>query len=130
MNEDNGYQWLPYDNGRTVGVYGPEGGFVLRDEEFRDPDEPEDADARLTLEQLPVSLAGSGPAFALTATLYSGWLMHPWRVGDEATARAAFDATKPELAALAAMIPDEDDRDIAARVETLNRAAEAFTRAH
>lgn len=112
--------WYAYENGASLGRPGPAGGIVRRDEELGDKDDPEDADARLTLEQ-------EGSAFMLTAQLYP-WMLHTRAADDAAAADAAFEAMRPELSRLAALIPYDDDPDIAGRVAALEAAIEAFTR--
>ena len=118
--EELARDWRPYESGATLGKRGPARGNVLRDEEYGDPDEPEDADARVTLESL------APESFAVTANLYGGWLHETATQVSESTADAVFDAAKAELARLAALIPDEDDRDIAGRIAPLNAEVAAF----
>ena len=126
--------WHDYENGRTLGRRGPEGGTVLRDEELGEDaaassagnDEDEEgpvADARLTLERV------GDNAFALTATLY-GWMAHTHLLAADDTDAAlqAFDTMKAELARLARLLPYEDDRDIDKKVRALNAAIDEFTR--
>ena len=103
-----------------MGKRGPANGNVVRDEEWGDAEEPEDADARLTLE----TLADGG--FAVTANLYGGWLQETARFADEAGAAAAYTRAAGELSRLAGFIPEEDERDMAAAIETLNREVAAF----
>lgn len=117
--------WHPYENGRTVGRRGPEGGMVLGDEELTDDEAAEDdegpvADARLTLEMVE-----SG-AYALSATLY-GWMLHTHTPSDPSAAGPTFEAMKTDLARLADGLPYEGDRDIDAKVQALNAAIDAFT---
>jgi hypothetical protein len=115
------YGWYAYDGGATVGGRGPEGGVVLRDEELGDPDDPEYADARLTLERMTAE-----DRFAVTAVLYGGWLGHTARFANEAAADSAYDAMSEELENLADLIPDETDKNVEAGVRALNEAAAAF----
>jgi hypothetical protein len=114
--------WYPYEEGATIHQIGPEGGYVLRDEELGDPEEPEDADVRLTLERGRVE----NPGFFLTANLYGGWLYHVARRDTEAEAVALYDAVKPELVRLAALLPMEDDRDVEGKAKVLLQAAADF----
>ncbi len=116
---DEEQTWYPYEGGVTIGKPGPLGGHVTRDEEWGDPEEPEDADARLTLE----AVAGG---YAVTANLYGGWLQETARFTDEAAALAAHEATREELTRLAALIPDEEDRDLVGAVAHLNREVAVF----
>lgn len=113
-------EWYPYEDGDTINKIGPEGGYVLRDEEFGDPEEPEDADIRLTLEQGRVE----NPGFFVSANLYGGWMYHVVRRESEAEAVALYDALKPELERLAGMLPYEGDRDIEGKARSLIEAVE------
>lgn len=118
MDEER--SWYPYEAGETAGKRGPASGRVLRDEEWGDAEEPEDADARLTLESLPDG------RFAVTANLYGGWLQETARFADEEAASAAYAGAAGELTELAGFIPEEDERDMAGAMERLNREVTAF----
>lgn len=120
-DEDAGI-WYPYEDGDTINDVGPEGGYVLRDEEYGDPEDPEDADIRLTLEQGKAE----DPGFFLTANLYGGWLYQVTKHTSEADAAARYEAVKPDLIRLAAMIPMEEDRDIPGKVQKLTEAVADF----
>ena len=116
MIEETIELWYPYENGDTIGEVGFDGGIILRDEEYGDPNDAEYADARLTLERGGIGLESR----RLTANLY-GWLQAQRDYPAEAKALADFDHLKGELSRLADLIPDEDDRTIALQVETLGR---------
>jgi hypothetical protein len=122
MNDDEMGSWYPYEDGDTINDIGPEGGYILRDEEYGDPDDPEDADIRLTLEQGKAD----NPGFFLTSNLYGGWLYQVTKYATEAEAAAQYDAAKGELVHLAAMIPMEDDRDVQGKVQKLLEAVGEF----
>ena len=114
--------WYPHEAGSTVGKRGPEGGTVLADEELGDPDDPEDADARLTLER-------GADGFSVIANLYGGWLYVVAFSSDDESARQTCEALRAELETLSAMIPMEGDRDVNGKVEALLAAcAEAEAR--
>jgi hypothetical protein len=115
--------WYPYAGGSTINTVGGAGGYVLRDEELGDPDDPEEADARLTLEQGRID----APGFILTATLY-GWLFHSVRYPDESEATAAYDAMRAELTAMSELIPYEEDgpKHITEKADKLGAAIAAF----
>ena len=97
-------EWYPYEQGTTMGQAGPEGGTVLRDEEYGNPDDPEDAHARLTLERA----ANGGAGYVLTATLY-GWMFVTRPEADQAQAEGTYTAMRAELERLSTMFPYEED---------------------
>ena len=123
-NEESTGEWYPYETGETIDTLGPESGLILRDEEYGDPDEPEDADVRLTLEQG----RADNPGFFLTANLYGGWMYHVARRSTEAEGIALYNAVQPELERLAGMLPMEDDRDIPGKARLLQEAITDFER--
>ena len=104
--------WYPYESGATLGQRGPEGGSVLTDEELGNPDDPEDADARLTLER-------GTDRFSVIANLYGGWLYVIAGRETEEAARAVCEELRADLETLSAMIPMEDDRDVKGKVQAL-----------
>jgi hypothetical protein len=122
-NDEYKPTWYPYENGTTIGEIGPEGGYVLRDEEYGDPDDDEDADARLTLEQGKAD----NPGFPLSATLY-GWLFHVVRCDTQSEAEAAYSAMRSELEALRELLPYEEDgpKKIEKKAAILLEAITAF----
>lgn len=122
MDEDDAGNWYPYEGGDTINDIGPEGGYILRDEEFGDSEDPEDADIRLTLEQGKAD----NPGFFLTANLYGGWLYQVTKHASEADGIAHYEAAKPELLRLAALIPMDDDRDVQGKVQKLLEAVAEF----
>ena len=96
-------------------------GLIQRDEELGDPLEPEDAEARITLEQ------GRDEAieFFVTAQLYGGWLFLTVRRETKPTAEAIYDTLRAELERLAVLMPYEGEgqRDVVIRAAAA--AAEA-----
>jgi multidrug efflux pump subunit AcrA (membrane-fusion protein) len=113
--------WYSTEGGRNIGQLGIENGFILRDEEFGDPEEPEDAEARITLEQGRIE----NPGFFVTAQLYGGWLFVTVSRATLAEAEALYDTLRAELERLAALMPYEGEgqRDVARRAAVA--AAEA-----
>jgi hypothetical protein len=105
--------WYPHESGATIGRRGPEGGRVVQDLQLGDPNDPEDADARLTLES-----DGEGHARTI-ANLYGGWL---YLVIEQ----DAMQTLQPELERLAALIPWEGERDVETRVRALMQEIEAL----
>jgi hypothetical protein len=86
---------------------------VVFDEELGDPDDPEDADVRLTVE------TDDEGRFQTVANLYGGWL-YLIAPGDSRS------ELRPELERLADLIPAEDDRDVDQKARTLLREIEAI----
>lgn len=92
--------WLPFEDGETIGIKGSEGGTVTADEQHS-------SGARITLE----SQCLRAP-FAITVTIY-GWAYHTRFFADEATARQAYDDMKPPLVEILALLPQDEDDEIA-----------------
>ncbi|WP_395092255.1 hypothetical protein [Armatimonas sp.] len=113
--------WYSTEGGRTLGQLGMESGLIQRDEELGDPLEPEDAEARITLEQ------GRDEAieFFVTAQLYGGWLFLTVRRETKPAAEAIYDTLRAELERLARLMPYEGEgqRDVVIRAAAA--AAEA-----
>ncbi|MGC4043852.1 MAG: hypothetical protein QM758_08590 [Armatimonas sp.] len=106
-------EWYPFENGETIGHRGPEGGRVVSDEELGDSEDPEDADARLTLES-------DGENYTRTiANLYGGWMYL-------VVERDVVEELRIELERLSGLIPMEDERDIDGKVRTLLKEIEVF----
>lgn len=76
--------WHGFDEGKSIGTLGSEGGVTFRDEEH-------DAGARITLER-DTRIA----PFAITCGLY-GWFFHTCFFPAEAVAEEAFAAMKIEM---------------------------------
>lgn len=106
-----------------MGQAGPEGGIVLRDEEYGNPDDPEEAHARLTLERA----ANSASGFILTATLY-GWMFITRPVPDQTQAEAGYTAMRSDLEQLSTLFPYEEDGPalIQKKAQDLTNAITAF----
>lgn len=119
-------EWYPYENGATMGQVGSENGYVIRDDELGDPDDSEDADARLTLEQGRVDR----PGWRFSATLY-GWMFQVHEMPaetPEADALRVFDEMKAALTRLAGLLPYEEDgqRRIEQKAAQLNAGIADF----
>lgn len=110
--------WYSTDGGRTIDKLGPESGYILRDEELGDPEEPEDADARLTLEQGRVE----NPGFFVTAQLYGGWFFVTVKRSTQADADTLYAELRVALERLAELLPRESDRNVPQKLATLNTA--------
>lgn len=123
FSEETDSEWYPYEGGRTVNQLGGQSGYILRDEELGDPEDPEAADARLTLEQG----RADNPGFFLTAAFY-GWMVHTTRQETQAVANTTYDAMRAELTRLAGLLPYEEDggKRIEAKTQALNAAIAQF----
>ena len=97
--------WVPADDGATTGMTGPEGGEIWKDEEHPDG-------ARITLERDTLL----GAPFAVTASVY-GWLVQALFYADEPTALQQYEAVKPQLAAIAALVVAERSAEAADAVD-------------
>jgi hypothetical protein len=112
MNRNNGsngtHGWYPYDEGKTIGIRGTEGGTIARDEEHGDG-------ARITLERDTLYKV----PFAITCGIYS-WMVHTRFFADEPTALDAYDQMKHSIADILALLAGEVDSD------TVSDAIDAF----
>ena len=124
-SDDNDFamEWYPYEEGQTINIIGGSNGYILRDEELGDPEDPEAADARVTLEQG----RAENPGFFVSATLY-GWMFHVARFAQDSAGNAAYAAIKEELTTLSALIPYEEDgqKKIQEKAARLTEAVAAF----
>lgn len=116
MDDEISRDWIPTEGGATIGEPGPEGGRVLADSEWADPDDPEDADARLTLEE-------DGMGFRTVAVLYGGWYSRSDWFRTRQEGDHALEILRSDLERLAAMIPYEGEPNIPERVKLLLDAA-------
>lgn len=105
--------WHPYEDGRTQGHTGTEGGVIVVDDEH-------DGGARITLERDCLRAP-----FAITCGVY-GWMVHTRFVADDETAQYALDEMKAALAEIIALMPDEDAPDEAARLDAVSESVAAF----
>ena len=123
MNDDEIVEsiWYSTEGGRTIGQLGMESGIILRDEELGNPEEPEDAEARITLEQGRVG----NPGFFVTAQLYGGWLFLTVRREAKPDAEAIYDTLHAELERLAGIMPYEGEGQRDVVIRATRAAAEA-----
>src|SRR4051812_9738354 len=91
--------WVPMDNGSTIGRHGSEGGTILLDEEYDDG-------ARITLEDD----CAIGP-YSITCGIY-GWTFHTRHFCEEQKARDDYDNMKVELERIVVMISMHDDSNL------------------
>ncbi|HEX7958144.1 MAG TPA: hypothetical protein VF508_14445 [Pyrinomonadaceae bacterium] len=93
-------EWYQFDEGRSIGQTGSEGGIILRDEEHP-------YGSRITLER------GGYRPFSITCGIY-GWMVHTRFFSDEAEAQSAFEKMKLGLVNILNIIPlvsEADDHD-------------------
>lgn len=104
--------WQPFEEGRTVGHTGSEGGIIAHDEEHP-------GGARITLERGCLRAP-----FAITCGVY-GWMVHTRFLADDETAQHAYSQMKTALSRIVDLLPDENAAD--ADTDSLTNAITAFT---
>ncbi len=104
--------WSPYEDGKTIGITGAEGGRVIADEQI-------DGGARITLEAHCLRAP-----YAITCTVY-GWAYHTRFLADEATAKQAYTDMKAGLEGIVALLPQEEG-DETPDAEQVEQAVEDF----
>ncbi len=111
MNTDSRLGWHVFDNGKSIGKIGSEGGVIVRDEE-------NDAGARVTLERIDkrgriqalnipaieketMISENPGSFFAITMGIYD-WMVHTVRLGidDDLKVKEIFDGLKFDIVKL------------------------------
>ncbi|MAS36899.1 MAG: hypothetical protein CL610_23045 [Anaerolineaceae bacterium] len=107
--------WQPYDEGKTIGQTGREGGLIILDEEYAGA-------TRIVLEEHCLRAP-----YAINATVY-GYLLHTRFLADDETAQYAIHDMKAALATIADLMPAENDPDEADRLDQMNTKIEAFAR--
>ncbi len=105
-------EWQPFEDGKTIGIRGTEGGKVVADEQHT-------GGARITLEAECLRAP-----FAITCTIY-GWGYHTRFLADEATAQQAYADMKAALLDIVALLPQDDD-DIPANADQIEQAVTDF----
>ena len=109
-------EWYQFDDGRSIGQTGTEGGSILRDEEHP-------GGSRITLER------GGHTPFSITCGVY-GWMVHTRFFADEAEAQNAFEEMKPGLVNVLNIIPlasEADDMNLKAVSDALTDFTERFS---
>jgi hypothetical protein len=101
--------WHPFDDGRSIGLNGTEGGVILRDDEHPDG-------SRITLER------GGHTPFSITCGVY-GWMVHTRFFPGETEAQNAFEEMRPALVDVLNVIPLADELDD----ETIKTVSDALT---
>ncbi len=106
--------WTAFDDGKSLGSSGSEGGTTRRDEEH-------DLGARITLEE------GGGIApWSITCGIY-GWMFHTRYFATEDERNREFDQMKVGLEDVLAIIPLKDDAT-PEQMSAVSSAIEAFVK--
>jgi hypothetical protein len=105
--------WQMFEDGRTLGRSGSEGGEIVQDDEHP-------GGARITLERNCLRAP-----FAITCGVY-GWMVHTRFLADEETAQHAVAVMKAALAQVVALIPDEDAPDETEQIDEVTAAIADF----
>jgi hypothetical protein len=106
--------WTAFDDGKSRGKSGSEGGTVRRDEE-------NDLGARITLEE-----GGSIAPWSITCGIY-GWMFHTRFFGTEEEGNREFDQMKIGLEEVLAIIPVKVDAT-PEKISAVSSAIEAFVK--
>lgn len=99
--------WQPFEEGRTMGKTGTEGGVITLDEEHSGG------------ERITVECGCLRAPFAITSGVY-GWMVHTRFIADDETAQHAADEMKTALSQIVALISEGDE------AETLDAASDAI----
>jgi len=94
--------WHPFEDGKTLGEPGSEGGIIVRDEEHVDG-------GRVTLER-----DGGTAPWAIVCGIH-GWMTHTRLIEPGEEAEREFGEIKTELERLMAMIPMEGEPEMEAK---------------
>lgn len=105
--------WYAYEQGKTLGMTGPDSGEIILDDEFA-------GSARMTLERSTYNAP-----FAITVVIY-GFGDHTRFIADEPTAKHEVDAMKTALVGILNLVPSEDDPNPEMKYEAISDAIEAF----
>jgi hypothetical protein len=104
--------WYAFENGKTIGKQGSEGGVILRDEEHPDG-------ARVTLER-----DGHTP-FAITCGIY-GWMVHTCFFKASEEANATYEEMKSMLGHVMTLVPTKEDPQLGEKIDLVQRAIQQF----
>lgn len=109
---DRSMDWLPFDDGASIGDSGSEGGVILRDDEYRGA-------ARITLER------GGFAPFSITCGVY-GSMVHTRFFSTLAEAEREYERMQPDLAAIVDSLPLTADPDADAKMDAVIAAIGRF----
>jgi hypothetical protein len=85
-------EWQPFEDGKTIGIKGVEGGTVIADEQL-------EGGARITLERDCLRAP-----YAITCVVY-GWAYHTRFLADGGTAKQAYADMQAALAEIVKLMP-------------------------
>jgi hypothetical protein len=105
--------WLPFNNGTSIGQTGSESGIIIRDDEHHDG-------ARITLER-----DGQVAPYSVTCGIY-GWMVHTRFLGSEVEAQYEFECMRSELTKIIGMIPLNNDPDVDSMGYSVTEAIAGF----
>ncbi len=91
--------WEPFEDGKTIGITGTEGGTVIADEQH-------ERGGRITLERDCLRVP-----YAITCTIY-GWAYHTRFIADEPTAKQSYAEMKTALLDVLRLLPPGDTGDV------------------
>ena len=106
--------WAAFNDGKSLGTSGSEGGTIRRDDEH-------DLGARVTLEE-----GGSVAPWSITCGIY-GWMFHTRFFGTQQEGNREFDQMKVGLEEVLAIIPMKDDAT-PEKMSAVSSAIEAFVK--
>lgn len=106
-------EWQAFEEGKTLGQTGTEGGVIIADEEHP-------GGARITLEQGCLRAP-----YAITCGVY-GWMVHTRFLADDESAQHALAEMKPALTRIVDLLPGEDDMQDT-QMDELSEAISQFT---
>ncbi|HVU12869.1 MAG TPA: hypothetical protein VHD90_16440 [Phototrophicaceae bacterium] len=104
--------WQPFEDGKTIGIKGAEGGTVIADEQH-------EGGARITLEENCLRAP-----YAITCVIY-GWAYHTRFLADQATAHKAYDDMKVGLEGIVALL-EQTDTEATLEADQIEQAVEDF----
>lgn len=104
--------WTAFDDGKSLGTGGSEGGIIRRDEEH-------DFGARITLEE-----GGSVAPWAITCGIY-GWMFHTRYFGSGEEGNRDFEQMKVGLEEVLQIVPPKGDAS-PEKMSAVSSAIEAF----
>jgi hypothetical protein len=105
MTEPTRRIWEPFEEGRSIGQVGSEGGRIILDDSYMDA-------ARITLEAVsPTRFRGARISYAITCGIYD-WMVHTRFFESEAEAREEFEKMKVSLSAVVERLRLESNTDM------------------